>query len=139
GLVERGFEIEVLCNRVRRDDRIDRQSEPMVTLLGATRRWWGWAAGLSGLVARLPARLRYKVSMVLDMLFARRLNRCDVIVAHFGQNGERAASLKKWRVLKPPVITIFHGADVAVPSHNSLLASQYAGLLKYGAVNLTVN
>ena len=139
GLIARGFEIEVLCNRVRCDDRIDRQSEPMVTLLGATRRWWGWAAGLGAVAARLPARLRYKVSTVLDMLFARRLNRCDVIVAHFGQNGERAASLKKWRVLRPPVITIFHGADAAIPSHNSLLASQYAGLIRHGALNLTVN
>ncbi|CDX40715.1 putative glycosyl transferase [Mesorhizobium sp. ORS 3359] len=139
GLVARGFEVEVLCNRLKRDDRIDRHTEPMVTLLGETRRWWGWAAGLSGLVARLPARLRYRVSTVLDILFARRLNRCDVIVAHFGQNGERAASLKKWQVLKPPIITIFHGADVAIPSHKSLLASQYAGLIKHGVLNLTVN
>jgi len=52
GLIARGFEIEVLCNRVRCDDRIDRQSEPMVTLLGATRRWWGWAAGLGAVAAR---------------------------------------------------------------------------------------
>src|SRR5438034_211278 len=73
----------------------------------------------------------------------RRLMRVGCIVgelrAHFGQNGERAASLKKWRVLRPPVITIFHGADAAIPSHNSLLASQYAGLIRHGALNLTVN
>ncbi|RWX61715.1 colanic acid biosynthesis glycosyltransferase WcaL [Mesorhizobium sp. M4B.F.Ca.ET.089.01.1.1] len=139
GLLERGFEVEVVCDRMKGDDRIDRQSEPMATLLARTRHWWSWAAGIREFVRRLPPGLRYKVSTALDMVFARRLNRCDVIVAHFGQNGERAAALKKWKFLKPPVITIFHGADVAIPSRQAVLATQYAGLIKHGTLNLTVN
>ncbi|UCI07720.1 glycosyltransferase [Mesorhizobium sp. B1-1-8] len=139
GLLTRGFDVEVVCNRVRTDDRIDRRSEPMATLLARTQRWWKWAAGLDGLISRLPPRLRYKASIALDIVFARRLNRCDVIVAHFGQNGERAVALKKWKFLKPPIITIFHGADVAIPSHQAVLAAQYDGLIKRGALNLTVN
>ncbi|MBM2710763.1 glycosyltransferase [Mesorhizobium caraganae] len=139
GLLARGFDVEVVCDRTKGDDRIDRQSEPMATLLARTQHWWRWAAGLSKFVRRLPPRLRYKASTALDAVFARRLNRCDVIVAHFGQNGERAAALKKWKVLKPPVITIFHGADVAIPARQAVLSTQYAGLIKHGTLNLPVN
>jgi len=139
GLLARGFEVEVVCDRTKGDDRIDRQSEPMATLVARTQHWWRWAGGLSAFVRRLPPRLRYKASTVLDIVFARRLNRCDVIVAHFGQNGERAAALKKWKSLKPPIITIFHGADVAIPSRQAVLATQYAGLIKHGSLNLPVN
>ncbi|UVK39159.1 glycosyltransferase [Mesorhizobium sp. AR10] len=139
GLLARGFDVEVVCDKTKGDDRIDRQTEPMATLLAKTQHWWRWAAGISEFVRRLPPRLRYKASTALDMVFARRLNRCDVIVAHFGQNGERAAALKKWKALKPPVITIFHGADVAIPSRQAVLATQYAGLIKQGTLNLPVN
>ncbi|MER8903944.1 glycosyltransferase [Mesorhizobium sp. M0772] len=139
GLLARGFQVEVVCEKMQGDHRIDRQSEPMATLLARTRHWWRWAAVISKFVQRLPPRLRYKASTVLDIAFARRLNRCDVIVAHFGQNGERAAALKKWKVLKPPIITIFHGADVAIPARQAVLATQYAGLIKHGTLNLPVN
>ncbi|MEP6568088.1 MAG: glycosyltransferase, partial [Mesorhizobium sp.] len=139
GLLARGFDVEVVCDKTKGDDRIDRQREPMVTLLARTQHWWRWAAGIGAFVRRLPPRLRYKATTVLDMVFARRLNRCDVIVAHFGQNGERAAALKKWKALKPPIITIFHGADVAIPARQAGLATQYAGLIKHGSLNLTVN
>ncbi|ESY68317.1 glycosyltransferase [Mesorhizobium sp. M0051] len=139
GLLARGFDVEVVCDRTKGDDRIDRQMEPMATLLARTQHWWRWAAGISEFVRRLPPRLRYKASTALDMVFARRLNHCDVIVAHFGQNGERAAALKKWKALKPPIITIFHGADVAIPARQAVLATQYAGLIKHGSLNLPVN
>jgi colanic acid/amylovoran/stewartan biosynthesis glycosyltransferase WcaL/AmsK/CpsK len=139
GLLRRGFDVEVVCHRIKADDRIDRKSEPMATLLAGTRRWWRWAARINELIPWLPAHLRYKATTALDIIFARRLNRCDVIVAHFGQNGERAAALKKWKFLKPPIITIFHGADVAIPSRQGVLAAQYAGLIRHGTLNLTVN
>ncbi|MDG4882485.1 glycosyltransferase [Mesorhizobium sp. WSM4884] len=139
GLLSRGFDVEVICTRIGSDGRIDRQGEPVAKLLATTRCWWEWAAGVRELVFRLPPRLRYKVSTALDIIFSRRLNRCDVIVAHFGQNGERVVALKKWKFLKPPVITIFHGADVAIPSRQAVLAAQYAGLIKHGTLNLTVN
>ncbi|RVD67351.1 colanic acid biosynthesis glycosyltransferase WcaL, partial [Mesorhizobium sp. M4A.F.Ca.ET.029.04.2.1] len=52
GLLERGFEVEVVCDRMKGDDRIDRQSEPMATLLARTRHWWSWAAGIREFVRR---------------------------------------------------------------------------------------
>jgi colanic acid/amylovoran biosynthesis glycosyltransferase len=139
GLLRRGFDVEVVCNTIRADTQIDLHGEPMRTLLAGTWRWWRWAAGTRKLISRLPARLRHKVATALDIAFARRLNSCDVIVAHFGQNGERAATLKKWTALKPPLITFFHGADVAIPARQGVLAAQYAGLVEYGTLNLTVN
>jgi len=33
GLLARGFDVEVVCDRTKGDDRIDRQSEPMATLV----------------------------------------------------------------------------------------------------------
>ncbi len=36
GLLARGFDVEVVCDRTKGDDRIDRQSEPMATLLART-------------------------------------------------------------------------------------------------------
>ncbi len=139
GLLRRDFDVAVVCNAVRNDDRIYKQKEPLATLLNKTRRWWGWAAGVGGLVSRLHPDLRYKVSTALDIAFAGRLNSCDVIVAHFGQNGERVAALRKWKVLKPPLITIFHGIDVGIPFRQATLEKLYSGLFKYGALNLTVN
>ncbi|MGO4834875.1 glycosyltransferase, partial [Rhizobiaceae sp. 2RAB30] len=87
---------------------------------------------------RLPSQLRDKVSTALDATFARHLNGCDVVVAHFGHNGARVARLKKWGVLKPPVVTIFHGYDVGVPIREAGLA-RYDDLFGHGALCLTVN
>ena len=139
GLLRRGFEIEVMCNAAGNDSQVDRRKEPLATLLANTRRWGGWTDGIRNLARRLPPNLSYKVSTALDIASARRFNRCDVIIAHFGHNGERVAALRKWKVLKPPVVTIFHGVDVGVPANQGTLKSLYAGLFKHGTLNLTVN
>lgn len=138
GLKRRGFDVDVVCNGVAKDDRIDRRKEPLATLMANTRDWWGPASVLRAAVPRLPAMVRDKVSTALDATFARHLNACDVIVAHFGHNGARVARLKKWNVLKPPVVTIFHGYDVGVPIRESGFA-RYYDLFDHGALHLTVN
>jgi colanic acid/amylovoran biosynthesis glycosyltransferase len=138
GLLRRGFEIDVVCNGISNYDFADRHQEPLATLLTRTRDWWGAAAPLRPTMERLPAKFRDKVSTALDMSSAARLNECDVIVTHFGHNGARAARLKKWKRLKPPIVTIFHGYDVGVPLHERSL-DRYNDLFQYGALNLTVN
>jgi colanic acid/amylovoran biosynthesis glycosyltransferase len=120
------------------DDHIDRRKEPLATLMANARDWWGPAARLRPAMPHLPARLRDKVSTAFDAAFARHLNACDVVVAHFGHNGARVARLKKWNLLNPPVVTIFHGYDVGVPIREGAL-SRYHDLFGHGALCLTVN
>jgi colanic acid/amylovoran biosynthesis glycosyltransferase len=138
GLMRRGFKVEVVCNGVAGDAHVDSSQEPLATLMANTRDWWGPAARLRPAIPRLPAQLRDKVSTALDATFARHLNGCDAVVAHFGHNGARVARLKKWGVLKPPVVTIFHGYDVGVPIREAGL-SRYRDLFSHGALCLTVN
>ncbi len=138
GLLRRGFKVDVVCNGISDYNFADRQQEPLATLLPRTRDWWGAAARLRPAIGRLPPKLRDKASTALDMSSVARLNECDVIVAHFGHNGARAARLKKWKRLTPPIVTIFHGYDVGVPLHERGL-SRYNDLFEHGALNLTVN
>jgi len=137
-LLERGFHVDVVCNGIAADEHLDRQREPLATLLAKTRDWWGPAARLRPALSRVPGRFRDKISTAFDAAFARHLNSCDVVVAHFGHNGARAARLKKWNVLKPPLIVIFHGYDVGVPAREADL-SRYKDLFGRGTLCLTVN
>ncbi|WEX74438.1 glycosyltransferase [Sinorhizobium numidicum] len=138
GLLRHGFNVNVVCNGISDYNFADREQEPLATLLKETRDWWGAAAQLRPAIGRLPARFRDKASTALDMSSVGRLNECDVIVAHFGHNGARAARLKKWKRLRPPIVTIFHGYDVGVPLRERDLR-RYNDLFEYGALNLTVN
>ncbi|MDK1493481.1 glycosyltransferase [Sinorhizobium sp. 7-81] len=138
GLLRRGFTVDVVCNGISDYNFADRKQEPLATLLARTRDWWGAAARTRPTVGRLPAKLRDKVSTALDLSSVARLNECDVVVAHFGHNGARAARLKKWKRLKPPIVTIFHGYDVGVPLRERGL-SRYNDLFEHGTLNLTVN
>ena len=66
----------------------------------------------------MPAKLEDKVSTAADMLWTGELNRCDLLLAHFGGNGLRLARAKKRGRLAPPIVTIFHGNDVGIPAHD---------------------
>ncbi|QPB24842.1 glycosyltransferase (plasmid) [Rhizobium sp. 007] len=138
GLLQRDFEVGVVCNGIAPEAHIDTSVEPLSTLMAGTRDWWGPAAGLRSRIATLPSGLRDKASTLLDMLSVRRLNSFDVIVAHFGQNGARVARLKKRGLITPPIITVFHGYDVGVPFHEKRLG-EYRDLFKFGSLNLPVN
>ena len=110
----------------------------MRTMLANTHRWWQLPTGLAGAVHRLPAGLQDKVSTAADMLWTQELNRCDLLLAHFGGNGLRLARAKKRSRLAPPIVTIFHGNDVGIPAHDGTLA-RYLPLFQHGAHQLTVN
>ncbi len=138
GLLRRGHTVEVVCNGITAYDFPDGKQEPLATLLAQTRDWWGATARFRPAVDRLPGKWRDKVSTALDFSSAARLARCDVIVAHFGHNGLRAARLKKWKRLRAPIVTIFHGYDVGVPHHERAL-SRYDDLFHHGTLNLPVN
>lgn len=138
GLLKRGFEVEVVCNGISDCQLANDGQEPVATLLKRTRDWWGAAARMRPALQRLPPKLHDKVSTALDLTSVARLNGCDAVVAHFGHNGARAARLKKWNRLSPPIVTIFHGNDVGVPMHEGNLG-RYHDLFRYGRLNLTVN
>jgi colanic acid/amylovoran biosynthesis glycosyltransferase len=137
-LLRRGFQVDVVCNGIADDEHLDRHGEPLATLLAKTRDWWGPAARLRPVLSHVPARLGDKISTVFDAAFARHLNKCDVVVAHFGHNGARVARLKKRNVLKPPMAVIFHGYDVGVPAREADL-SRYRDLFCHDTLCLTVN
>lgn len=135
-LLARGHEVEVLCQRA--NWSAGPASAAAGALAGRTRCWWGPASALGGVTARLSPRWKHRVGTALDLVSARRLSRCDVIVAHFGYAGVRVARLAR-RVRKlPPLVTIFHGHDVATVGPERL-GSFYADLFAVGARYLTVN
>ena len=137
-MMRRGFDVSIVCDRIGSDPRIDAEAEPMRTMLANTHRWWQLPTGVAGAVHRLPAGLQDKVSTAADMLWTQELNRCDLLLAHFGGNGLRLARAKKRNRLAPPIVTIFHGNDVGIPAHDGTL-SRYLPLFQHGAHQLTVN
>lgn len=137
-LMRRGFDISVICDRIGDDSRIDREAEPMRTMLANTHRWWRLPQEFRNAVRRLPAKLQDKVSTAADMLWTDELNRCDVLIAHFGNNGLRLARASKAGRLAPPFVTIFHGNDVGIPAREGTLG-RYRPLFQRGALQLTVN
>lgn len=138
GLLQQGFQVGVVCNKKDLSAQVNMTLEPMRTLIAQTEEWWGPGAVLRERVANLPASWKDKTSALFDFLSVRQLNSFDVIVAHFGQNGARVARLKKRGLIRPPVITIFHGYDVGVPLKEARLG-QYHDLFKVGSLCLPVN
>ncbi|WFU07227.1 glycosyltransferase (plasmid) [Rhizobium sp. CB3171] len=138
GMVERGFQVGIVCDGIARTNREQRRKEPLASLMPHARDWWGKIGGLRPQIERLPHALKDKVSTALDMFSVRRLNDFDAVIAHFGQNGARVARLKKRCEIRPPIVTIFHGFDVGVPFRENGL-DQYRDLFRLGALNLTVN
>ena len=137
-MMRRGFDVSVICDRIGSDSRIDSAAEPMKTMLANTHRWWPVPPGLGRAVRLLPAKLEDKVSTAADMLWTGELNRCDLLLAHFGGNGLRLARAKKRGRLAPPIVTIFHGNDVGIPAHDGTL-DRYLPLFRHGTQQLTVN
>jgi colanic acid/amylovoran biosynthesis glycosyltransferase len=138
GLMRRGCDVSVVCDRIGGDARIDAGAEPMRTMLANTHRWWPVSPGVGRAVRRLPPGLKDKVATASDMLWNRELNRSDLVLAHFGGNGLRLARMKRRGRLAPPLVTIFHGNDIGGPAHEGTLG-RYAPLFDYGACLLTVN
>lgn len=138
GLLQQDFQVGVVCNKKDLSAQVNMTLEPMRTLIAQTEEWWGPGAGLRERVANLPPSWKDKTSALFDFLSVRQLNSFDVIVAHFGQNGARVARLKKRGLIRPPVITIFHGYDVGVPLKEERLG-QYRDLFKVGSLCLPVN
>ncbi|WP_349370905.1 glycosyltransferase [Salinarimonas sp.] len=135
-LRERGHDVEVLCRR--RAGGRGAIPEELRAAAPRTRTWWRAASPLDGAVARLPPRWRHRAGAALDLLSARRLSKVDVIVAHFGYEGARVARLMRRVNGLPPLVTIFHGHDVAtVPPER--IGALYADLFAHGARHLAVN
>src|SRR5262245_26307486 len=77
---------------------------------------WGWKAPLITFdcfnVAR-HGRRALNLSVVYERLPAHRMpSEFDIIHCHYGPNGNRAITLRKYGALRGPVITSFHGYDV---------------------------
>ncbi|SHI29354.1 colanic acid/amylovoran biosynthesis glycosyltransferase [Wenxinia saemankumensis] len=124
GLRRRGHRVEVLCNRV--------------TVPGCGRPHWGPLSGLRPLLSRLPLRAGHRFRRALDRLDGSFLSEFDVVLAHFGYEGARIADLAAHRPGLPPLVTIYHGHDVATVHHDGGL-SLYGTLFREGAAHLPVN
>lgn len=138
GCVERGMEVSVLCN----EDLFRRGAAagpiPSQALAGRIARWWGPLGRFRPQLRRWLGPVWDKSSTLLDVLDAGKLRGFDVIVAHFGANGLRVARAMKRRRLAAPLVTIFHGSDVAIPIRDGSL-SRYRVLFEQGALQLPVN
>ncbi|PTE20170.1 colanic acid biosynthesis glycosyltransferase WcaL [Cereibacter changlensis JA139] len=129
GLAARGHEVEVLC----RESGASGQHGPI-----RIRRWWGLLAALNGPTERLGFGPRHKVRRALDRMEARYLSGFDVVLAHFGYEGARVAAVLSRLEKAPPLVTIYHGHDVATVIRNGAM-SLYDQLFRVGALHLPVN
>lgn len=127
GLQARGHDVSVLCNA-------GGETAPPCP---ARRRWDG-LAGLRPSIDRLPWRLQHRARRSLDRLDAGYLGGFDVILAHFGYEGARVAALAREAGGLPPLVTIYHGHDVATVAHDGAFAL-YDDLFRHGALHLPVN
>ena len=138
GLMERGFNIGIICDKVVDYPYADKGKEPLSILTENAQNWWGPLEKMQFAIERLPNGLRDKVSVGLDVAFSHKMEKFDAIIAHFGQTGARIARVKKRRQIHAPLITIFHGYDVGIPLKQGRL-NQYDDLFRRGELCLTVN
>lgn len=137
GLVTRGIEVGVICDGID-TGHPDFDREPIASFVDNTRVWWSMPKHMQRTLELLPSAVRFKISAAMDVAFARKLNQFDVLVAHFGKNGARVARLKKFRLIKSPLITVFHGYDVGVPYKDNR-CREYRVLFRYGDFQMPVN
>jgi colanic acid/amylovoran biosynthesis glycosyltransferase len=137
-LRERGFDVSVVCDRVRIGAGVDAGAEPFCSLLAKTRTRWLCANFFHAVLARLPGRLRGLLTAGLDLLHDWRLNRYDLLIAHFGWSGLRLARSRAFGLLRKPFATFFHGYDVGIPLHAGRMHT-YAALFGSRQLLLSVN
>lgn len=130
GLAARGHEVEVLCN--------DRGDDSGGALRRLARQRWGPLSFLRPAANRAPPRVRHRFQGSLDRLDVTYLRRFDVILANFGYEGARVARIKARVPGLPPLVTVFHGHDVATVAHDGAMFI-YDDLFAQGARHLTVN
>ncbi|MDR6633187.1 colanic acid/amylovoran biosynthesis glycosyltransferase [Phyllobacterium sp. 1468] len=137
GFLERGIEVGVICNEnlLKQDSA---RTKHWQALTENTVCWWGALAPLRPILRKLPTALWDKISTAFDIVFSRKLQNFDVIIAHFGNNGLRVARVLKRKKLGASLVTIFHGRDVGRPLLDSSLW-QYNVLFEQGTRQLTVN
>lgn len=138
GCLERGIEVGVVCNETTFGKEHNIDDPRWRNLPGGVEQWWGALGALRPSLRRWSGRLWDKASTALDIAFAGKLEKYDVIVAHFGNNGLRVARAMKRRQIAAPLVTIFHGHDVGAPMHDGTL-SRYEAVFRQGALQLPVN
>lgn len=138
GCLERGMEVGVVCNETSfgKDSNID--DARWQALPGKVVCWWGGLGRYRPLLRKWSGRFWDKLSTVIDIAHAGKLQNADVIVAHFGNNGMRVARAIKRGRISAPLVTIFHGRDVGEPLHDNTL-SRYKIVFEKGAFHLPVN
>lgn len=138
GCLEHGMEVGVVCNEITfgKDSNID--DRRWQALPGKVVCWWGGLARYRPLLRRWSGRLWDKLSTAIDVAHAYKLQKADVIVAHFGTNGFRVARVMKRGRISAPLVTIFHGRDVGEPMHDNTL-DRYKVVFEKGVLQLPVN
>ena len=99
---------------------------------------WTHDALAKVVLRRLPGRFWASAQHMFDRLSDRRLQKYDMIIAHFGPNGLRLAHSRASGVFDTPLLCIFHGSDVGIPAHQGKLGT-YEPLFEQAAALLTVN
>jgi colanic acid/amylovoran biosynthesis glycosyltransferase len=143
GLVELGFEVEVFCNKLLEPPQ--REEEPLRSLMPLARPRPVAHRLVHGFLRRLgrdaardqELRARWRVEILADAASCWRLNRCDVLIAHFGWMGQRLAEGSALGILRRPFATVLHGKDVAIPFNTGELR-EYGTLFRHCSLLLPV-
>lgn len=138
GCLERGMQVGVVCNETTFGKERNVDESRWRNLPAGVSAWWGLLAPLRPHLRNWSGRLWDKASTALDITLAGKLEKYDVIVAHFGNNGLRVARAMKRRRMSAPLVTVFHGHDVGAPMHDGTL-SRYRVVFEQGTLQLPVN
>ena len=137
GMMARGYDVTVMCDRIVHAAGAEHDHEPFRTILRHTRTRSIAPGLLHWLHQHAPARLHNLALAASDTLCDGRMNRYDVLIAHFSHTGMRLARSHRLGILRTPFATYFHGYDVGVPLKAGR-AHKFRTLFRYGALLLPV-
>ena len=132
-----GHDVSIACRSVGPGDVLSRELRGRL----AAARMFAWPPSMPGpawLSDRLPNRLRSWLDRRRRARGWSRMGPTDVVIAHFGYAGRAVAGTLQAFADPPPLVTIYHGRDVAEQHRRDGLAG-YRQLFERGDLHLTVN
>lgn len=135
-VASQGHSVTVYCDQLKTEesDILNRLNSFNIQI----RKRWVGEKFLNKLMKFVPYRFKYLFARAFDCASDFSLNKYDIILAHFGQNGLRLAHSKKYGFFNRPFITFFHGNDIGSVLKDGKL-NHYKVLLKSDGTFLPVN
>lgn len=130
-----GHDVHVIADRL---NAYDESVFGDLSFIASSNLRWKAQPLISRLLGHLPWAISSRLKMICDVAFDFQLRRYQLLVAHFGLNGQRLARSRSLHRFSTPFICIFHGYDVGIPLAEGRLI-EYRTLFDQAKLLLCVN